>query len=65
MIEKLVNYQMWSKDEIEILIDAALNNTQIRYILTDPDVKFFYKTVLRQMPQKNEKAKEIETLLKG
>ena len=65
MIEKLVNYQMWSEDEIEILIDAALNNTQIRCILTDTDVKFFYKTVLKQMPQKNEKAKEIEALLKG
>lgn len=60
LIEKLVKFQSWSDDEIEMLIDAALNNTQVHYIINDPDVKYFYKIILKQMPEKNKKARELE-----
>lgn len=64
LIEKLVKFQSWSDDEIEMLIDAALNNTQVHYIINDPDVKYFYKMILKQFSKSNVKViklkKELE-----
>lgn len=42
-----------------MLLDAALNNTQVFYILNDSDVKLFYKNVINQMPQITNKAKKV------
>lgn len=62
LIEKLVKYQSWSEDEIQMLIDAALNNTQVRYIVNDPDVKSFYKKVLASSSTQNKNSKELKEL---
>ncbi len=62
LIEKLVKYQSWSEDEIQMLIDAALNNTQVRYIINDPDVKSFYKNVLASSSTQNKNSKELKEL---
>jgi len=62
LIEKLVKYQSWSEDEIQMLIDAALNNTQVRYIINDPDVKSFYKKVLASSSTQNNNSKELKEL---
>ena len=60
LIEKLVKFQSWSDDEIEMLIDAALNNTQVHYIINDPDVKYFYKMILKQFSKSNEKVIKLK-----
>ena len=62
LIEELLNYDSWTDDEVEMLIDAALNNTQVRYIINDLDVKLFYKTILKKAPKQSEKAEQLKEL---
>ncbi len=37
----------WSAEEIEALLEAALTNSQVRYILRDADVSDFYRRLLK------------------
>ena len=37
----------WTQDEIEELFEVARSNGQINYIITDSDVKDFYKKLLK------------------
>ncbi len=50
----------WTSDEIEMLLDIALNRHPVRYLLNDLDVKSFYQKIIRKLPQGNNKAIEIE-----
>lgn len=59
IIEKLESYEEWDEEEKYMLIDVALKNTQVRYILNDIDVKRFYKAILKTLPEENEKVKQI------
>ena len=59
IIEKLESYEEWDEEEKYMLIDVALKNTQVRYILNDIDVKKFYKAILKTLPEENEKVKQI------
>ena len=59
IIEKLESYVKWDEEEKYMLIDVALKNTQVRYILNDIDVKKFYKAILKTLPEENEKVKQI------
>ncbi len=62
LIEELLKSDSWTDDEVEMLIDAALNNTQVRYIINDLDVKLFYKTILKKAPKQSEKAEQLKEL---
>ena len=44
-----------------MLLDAALDNTQVRYILNDPDVKTFYLSILSFLPEMTEKAEKVKS----
>ena len=49
----------WEAKDCEMLIDVALENTQVRYILNDNDVKKFYHKILEELDKETEKTKEL------
>lgn len=62
-VKKLQTVDSWSEDEINRLCEIALNNFQIRYILTDKDVSAFYLMLLNLPHQNTAQAQEIKTIL--
>ena len=60
VIKELLLIDGWDPDEIEMLLDIALSNTQVLYILSDPDVKGFYQRIIKLMPDATDKSKEVE-----
>lgn len=49
VINELQNIDEGSFEEKEILFQITLDNSQIRYILQDIDVKTFYKKLLKSV----------------
>ena len=64
IIKELCLIDKWEPDEIEMLLDIALNNNQVNYILTDTDVRAFYLSIIKQLPTPTEKSKEVDSLTK-
>lgn len=60
VIKDLLKFNTWEDDEIDMLLDIAINNKQVNYILNDLDVKAFYQLIINQMNNTNEKTKTIE-----
>lgn len=52
----------WTADEIEMLMNVALTNNQVQYIINDWDVKTFYKSIL-EISAQTAASIEVETLL--
>ena len=48
VIAMLKDLSGWTDDQIEELCSIAINNNQVGWILSDPDVHLFYKTILTQ-----------------
>lgn len=59
VIKKLAKVAKWEAKDCEMLIDVALENTQVRYILNDNDVKKFYHKILEELGKETEKTKEL------
>jgi len=53
----------WSEENKESLYGIALKNSQVRYILTDKDVKLFYLSLLEKEEVLSENAKKVKVLL--
>lgn len=49
IIEKLSKYTSWKPEEIEDLLEIAVENTQVLYILNDQDIKKFYQYLIEQL----------------
>ena len=49
IIEKLSKYTSWKPEEIEDLLEIALENTQVLHILNDQDIKKFYQYLIEQL----------------
>lgn len=60
IIKALSVVEEWEPDEIEMLLKIALNNNQVGFILNDFDVKTFYKSIIKQLPNPTNNAKKIE-----
>lgn len=60
VIKDLLKFNTWEDDEIDMLLDIAINNKQVNYILNDLDVKAFYQLIINQLNNTNEKTKTIE-----
>lgn len=65
LISELQEIDDWSYEEKEILFLIALDNSQVRYILCDLDVKTFYKKLLKSMKTMTSKAKEVQDILES
>lgn len=61
VISELRKINYWSPYEIEWLIDIALSNNQVGYILNDSDVSRFYKSIIDGT--NSEKANELKKIL--
>ena len=62
IIAKLTNYTDWNQQQIEELCDAAIENKQVLWILTDEDVKIFYYNLLKNAKPElieNDSVKEV------
>ncbi len=60
IVKDLLDINGWTDDEIEMLLDIALNNHPVRYLLNDIDVKLFYRQVIGMLKTKTDKAKQVE-----
>lgn len=48
IVEKLSKYTNWKPEEIEDLLEIALENTQVWHILNDQDIKKFYHYLIEK-----------------
>ncbi|MBO4458149.1 MAG: hypothetical protein J5802_10550 [Butyrivibrio sp.] len=64
-IAKLRKYKDWSSGEIERLLNIALENDQVQWILTDKDVKDFYEEIIENTDKDNPVANEVRDLMNG
>lgn len=64
-IEKMKGVNAWTTEECEAIFDIALNNSQVRYILGDSDVKMFYSELLQNTQKLSEKATKIKAILEN
>ena len=61
VIKALKKYDGWSEMEVESLMEIAINNNQVKYILTDSDVKSFYLSLLNGLSEPlSECAEEVK-----
>lgn len=63
MIE-LLKVESWTNEEIDKLLDIAINNHPVRYLLNDKDVNKFYKKIIKRLTEPNEKTKQVESFFK-
>lgn len=49
IVEKLSEYTSWKPEEIEDLLEIAVENTQVLHILNDQDIKKFYQYLIEQL----------------
>lgn len=49
IIEKLSKYTSWKPEEIEDLLEIAVENTQVLHILNDQDIKKFYHYLIEKL----------------
>jgi len=59
MMPKLIAVSDWTEEEIDMLLDIALNRHPVRYLLNDKDVKNFYRKVIGLLKKPTEKAKKV------
>ena len=64
VVESLMTINKWPKEEIDMLLDIAINNHPVRFILNDLDVKTFYKNIIKQLSKPTEKSKKVEAYFK-
>lgn len=60
VISKLLEISSWTNEQKNNLCEIALRNSQILYILGDPDVSRFYKGLLKSMKNFSEAAQKIK-----
>lgn len=56
---KLLTVDNWSEEEIDMLLEIALNRHPVRYLLNDDDVNAFYRKIIGMLKKPNEKAKMV------
>lgn len=54
IVEKLSKYTNWKPEEIEDLLEIALENTQVWHILNDQDIKKFYHYLIEKLSSNTE-----------
>lgn len=65
IIQKLRRYSAWTPDEKDMLFRSAANNSQIRYIINDPDVRLFYSQILESTEPLTESAGIVKDLMEN
>lgn len=63
IIKNLSKYKEWKDEEIEKLLFIGINNSQVNRILTDEDIKVFYRKILEKTSLNNEYSKKIANII--
>ena len=59
IMPKLLAVDNWSEEEIDMLLEIALNRHPVRYLLNDDDVNAFYRKIIGMLKKPTEKAKMV------
>ena len=65
IIKDLKKYHTWDEDEKDTLFNAAINNQQIRWIVSDSDVQDFYAQLLSGEEKPSSTAKEVKEIIES
>ena len=64
LMKNLLTISEWTDEEIDKLLDIAINNHPVRYLLNDKDVNKFYKKIIKMLSQPNEKTQKVQGFFK-
>ncbi len=65
VIKKLSQYSAWSAEELTLLFQIAVNNSQVKYIIKDKDVKLFYTGLFTFAKRLTEDIKAVKEMLEN
>ena len=65
IVKKLSRHVTWSHEETEQLCYIAVNNSQVKYIIGDADVKQFYSRVLKNAGKLTEDMAAVKEMLEN
>ena len=65
IISELSTFNNWSDEDWESLLEIAVENGQVFYILGDRDVKAFYKKLLRKTAALTENAQKVKDAIES
>ena len=65
VIQKLSRYSAWSPEELALLFQIAVSNSQVKYIIKDRDVKFFYTGLFTFVKRLTEDMKTVKELMEN
>jgi len=65
LISQLQHCKTWTDSDMETLFEIAMNNSQVRYILTDPDVRAFYEKLLEGQQQLSVDGQAVQAILQA
>lgn len=60
VIQKLSRYSAWSPEELALLFQIAVSNSQVKYIIKDRDVKLFYTGLFTFVKRLTEDMKAVK-----
>ncbi len=65
LISQLKHCKTWTENDMEMLFEIAVNNSQVRYILSDPDVRAFYENLLEGQQQLSVDGQALQAILQS
>ena len=65
LISQLQHCKTWTESDMETLFEIAIHNSQVRYILTDPDVRAFYEKLLEGQQQLSVDGQAVQAILRS
>lgn len=65
VIKKLGQYSDWSPEALTLLFQIAVNNSQVKYIIRDKDVKLFYSRLLASAKRITEDMKMVKEMMEN
>ena len=65
VIQKLSRYSAWSPEELALLFQIAVSNSQVKYIIKDKDVKLFYTGLFTFVKRLTEDMKTVKEMLEN
>ena len=65
VIKKLSRYSAWSPEELALLFQIAVSNSQVKYIIKDRDVKLFYTGLFTFVKRLTEDMKTVKELMEN
>lgn len=65
VIKKLSRYSAWSPEELTLLFQIAMNNSQVKYIIRDKDIRLFYSRLLASAKWLTEDMKAVKEMLEN